>query len=93
MSESASAPNTILLVHGFWVTPRSWEGWIAHYEAKGYKVVAPAYPGFEVEVESLNADPTPIEEVTIPGIIEHLEGVIAELDSEPIIMGHSAGGA
>ena len=22
----------IVLVHGFWVTPRSWEDWIAHYE-------------------------------------------------------------
>jgi hypothetical protein len=21
-----TAPNTIVLVHGFWVTPRSWEG-------------------------------------------------------------------
>jgi pimeloyl-ACP methyl ester carboxylesterase len=93
MSDSPTAPNTILLVHGFWVTPRSWEGWIKHYEAKGFRVIAPAYPGFEVEVEALNADPTPIEEVDIPAIIERLEGVIGELDSEPIIMGHSAGGA
>src|SRR5215213_2049948 len=42
-----SAPDTIVLVHGFWVTPRSWEHWIAHYESKGYRVIAPAYPGFE----------------------------------------------
>ena len=93
MSESTTAPNTILLVHGFWVTPRSWEEWIKHYEARGYRVIAPAYPGFEVEVEALNADPSPIETVSIPEIIEHLEGVIEELDSEPIIIGHSAGGA
>ena len=26
-------PDTIVLIHGFWVTPRSWEHWIAHYEA------------------------------------------------------------
>ena len=51
-------PDTIVLVHGFWVTPRSWEGWVDHYEKKGYTVLAPAYPGFEVEVEALNADPT-----------------------------------
>ena len=73
MSESASAPNTILLVHGFWVTPRSWEGWITHYEAKGYQVIAPAYPGFEVEVEALNADPSPVDGGATPAIIEHLE--------------------
>ena len=66
-------PDTIVLIHGFWVTPRSWEHWKAHYEARATRVLAPAYPGFEVEVEALNADPTPIEEVTVPQIIEHLE--------------------
>jgi hypothetical protein len=40
---------------------------------EGLRVLAPAYPGFEVEVEALNADPTPIEQVTVPQIIEHLE--------------------
>ena len=85
-------PDTIVLVHGFWVTPRSWEGWVDHYQKKGYTVLAPAYPGFEVEVEALNADPTPIETVTVPAIIEHLAAVIRELDRPPILMGHSAGG-
>jgi pimeloyl-ACP methyl ester carboxylesterase len=85
-------PDTIVLVHGFWVTPRSWEQWVERYEARGYKVVAPAYPGLEVEVEALNADPSPLEALTVPAIIAHLETVIAELDTVPIIMGHSAGG-
>ncbi len=39
-------PDTIVLVHGLWMTPRSWEKWIPRYEARGYKVLAPAYPGF-----------------------------------------------
>jgi pimeloyl-ACP methyl ester carboxylesterase len=81
-----------VLVHGFWVTPRSWEHWIPHYEAKGYRVLAPAYPGFEVEVEALNADPTPVERLTVPAVIAHLESIVATLDAPPILMGHSAGG-
>ena len=89
----ATAPNTIVLVHGFWVTPRSWENFIGHYEARGYRVIAPAYPGFDVEVEALNRDPSPIERVTVPAIIERLESVIRELESPPILIGHSAGGA
>ncbi len=88
-----TAPDTIVLIHGFWVTPRSWEHWISHYESKGYTVIAPAYPGFEVEVEALNADTTPIEALTVPAIMEHLEAVVGGLDSPPILMGHSAGGA
>ncbi|WP_205696098.1 alpha/beta hydrolase [Conexibacter sp. SYSU D00693] len=89
---SPVTPDTIVLIHGFWVTPRSWEHWIDRYEAQGFRVLAPAYPGFEVEVEALNADPSPIEAVTVPQIIDHLEAVVGELDQPPIIMGHSAGG-
>jgi esterase/lipase len=69
-----TTPDTIVLVHGFWVTPRSWEHWVEYYRNLGYRVLAPAYPGFEVEVEVLNEDPTPIEKLTVPAIIEHLEG-------------------
>ena len=87
-----TAPNTIVLIHGFWVTPRSWEHWKQHYEAKGYTVLTPAYPGFEVEVEALRADPTPIEQLQVPEIIDMLENMIGKMDRPPIIIGHSAGG-
>jgi pimeloyl-ACP methyl ester carboxylesterase len=86
-------PDTIVLVHGFWVTPRSWENWITHYEKKGFRVLAPGYPGFDVEVEALNADPAIIEKLTAHEIIDHLVGVVSALPTAPIIMGHSAGGA
>jgi pimeloyl-ACP methyl ester carboxylesterase len=86
------SPDTIVLIHGFWVTPRSWEDWIAHYEKKGFTVLAPAYPGFEVEVEALNADPTPIEQVTVAQIMDRLEGIVGGLERPPILIGHSAGG-
>ncbi|MGD9527965.1 alpha/beta hydrolase [Pseudonocardia sp.] len=85
--------TTIVLLHGFWVTPRSWEHWISRYESQGHRVLAPAYPGFEVEVEALNADPTPVESVTIESIVANFEAVIRGLDEPPILIGHSAGGA
>jgi pimeloyl-ACP methyl ester carboxylesterase len=89
---STTTPDTIVLIHGFWVTPRSWEQWIERYEGRGYRVIAPAYPGFQAEVEALNADPTPIENVTVEQILDRLESVVGELESPPILMGHSAGG-
>lgn len=88
----SSSPDTVVLIHGFWVTPRSWEHWVTRYEQRGYRVLAPAYPGFEVEVEALNVDPAPIEAVTVPQIVAHLEEVVGGLASPPILMGHSAGG-
>jgi pimeloyl-ACP methyl ester carboxylesterase len=92
MSTDSTTPDTIVLIHGFWVTPRSWEHWIERYEQAGYRVIAPAYPGFEVEVEALNADPSPIEALTVPAVVEHLEAIVGELESPPILIGHSAGG-
>jgi len=90
---STPAPDTIVLIHGFWVTPRSWEHWVEHYQSRGFQVLAPAYPGFEVEVEALNSDPSPIEALTVPAIIGKLESVVSKLARPPILMGHSAGGA
>jgi hypothetical protein len=60
--------------------PRSCEYWIEQYEVRAYRVLAPAYPDLEVEVEALNEDPSPIEALTIPGVVEHYEGIIGELD-------------
>lgn len=87
-----TTPDTIVLIHGLWMTPRSWEHWVPYYEERGYRVLTPTYPGFEVEVEALNADPSPIASLTVPETVAHLAGIVTELDRPPIIMGHSFGG-
>ena len=87
-----AGPDTIVLIHGLWVTPRSWEHWIDRYTARGYDVLAPAYPGLEAEVEALNADPSPIEGLTEVGVVERYADTIRGLDRPPILIGHSFGG-
>ncbi|RJK94767.1 alpha/beta fold hydrolase [Vallicoccus soli] len=88
----AGAPDTVVLVHGLWMTPRSWEHWVPHYEAKGYRVLTPGYPGFEVEVEGLRAEPQRIADLTVPETVDYLAGVVEALDRPPLIIGHSFGG-
>jgi hypothetical protein len=39
MSES-SAGETVVLIHGLWMTPRSWEKWVERLEGQGH--TAPA---------------------------------------------------
>ena len=85
-------PDTIVLVHGLWMTPRSWEGWVDYYDAKGYTVVTPGYPGFDIEVEALRENPEVIARLTVPETVDHLASVIEALGAPPIIMGHSFGG-
>jgi pimeloyl-ACP methyl ester carboxylesterase len=86
-------PDTIMLIHGLWMTPRSWEHWVERYKGHGFDVLAPAYPGLEVEVEALREDPSPIEVLTIEGVVHHYETIIRGLKRPPILMGHSFGGA
>jgi pimeloyl-ACP methyl ester carboxylesterase len=89
----STAPETIVLIHGLWMTPRSWEHWAARYEERGHTVVAPAWPGLEVEVEELNRDPSPIAELELEQIVDYYDEFIRRLESPPIIIGHSIGGA
>jgi pimeloyl-ACP methyl ester carboxylesterase len=84
--------DTVVLVHGLWMTPRCWEHWVPYYEAKGCRVLTPAYPGFEIEVEALRENPDLIARLTVPETVDHLAGIISALDTSPIIMGHSFGG-
>ena len=92
MTDHAAPTDTILFIHGLWMTPRSWEKWMERYESRGYRVLAPSWPGLEVEVEALNRDSTPLTQLNVDRIVDHYDGIIRGLDSAPIIMGHSLGG-
>ncbi|MEV0789548.1 alpha/beta hydrolase [Kribbella sp. NPDC050459] len=85
-------PDTVVLVHGLWMTPRSWENWVQHYQAKGFTVLTPGYPGFDIEVEGLRTSPDIIANLTVPETLDHLATVIEKIETPPIIIGHSFGG-
>jgi pimeloyl-ACP methyl ester carboxylesterase len=91
-SASGAVRYTIVLIHGLWLNPRSWERWIERYEGLGHRVLAPSWPGMESEVETLNADPSPFASLTVEQIVDHYESVVIELERPPIVIGHSLGG-
>ena len=39
--------TTVVLIHGLWMTPLSWEHWVARYQGQGLRVIAPGYPGIK----------------------------------------------
>jgi len=88
--------DTVVLIHGLWMTPLSWEHWVARYEQRGLRVIAPGYPGIEpgtAGVEALRRDPAPLADLGVREVFDHLAEAIGTLNSKPIIMGHSFGGA
>jgi pimeloyl-ACP methyl ester carboxylesterase len=89
----AGAPDTIVLIHGLFLTSKSWEHWIARYESRGYHVLAPEWPGMEADLDELRRDPSAIDDLGIAEIVDHYAEIVSGLDNPPIIMGHSFGGA
>jgi pimeloyl-ACP methyl ester carboxylesterase len=82
----------IVLVHGLWLTPRSWEGWKARFEARGHEVLAPAWPRMQGEVEDVRRDPSALNGLGIAEIVDHYDQIVRGLSAPPVIMGHSFGG-
>ena len=68
---------TVVLIHGAWMSPASWAGWIARFEARGHRVIAPPWPSGVVGITE---------------IVAAYERVIDGLDLPPIVVGHSFGG-
>ena len=95
MSTSPSDPaarEPIVLIHGMWMTPLSWEHWITRYSDRGHHVIAPAWPGLDAEPEQLRRDPAPLRGLGIATIVDNYDKIIRGLDRPPIIIGHSFGG-
>ena len=53
MENRTDRKKTIVLIHGLWLTARSWEHWVERYRSRGFDVIAKSWPGMEGDVESL----------------------------------------
>jgi pimeloyl-ACP methyl ester carboxylesterase len=87
------APDTVVLIHGLWLTAQSWERWVERYSDRGYQVVAESWPGMDGDLAALRDDPSELNDLGIGEIVDHYAGIVSELARPPIIMGHSFGGA
>jgi pimeloyl-ACP methyl ester carboxylesterase len=91
-SASSNNADTIVLIHGLWMTPLSWERWIERYTSRGFQTIAPSWPGMDIEIDELRRKPSWIAQLGVSEIVDHYERIIRQLERPPIIMGHSFGG-
>lgn len=83
----------IVLVHGLWMTPTSWNTWAERYRAAGHEVIVPGWPGIDDRaVADIRRDPSALTGIGIAQIVDNYERIIRALPQKPIIMGHSFGG-
>ncbi|MDB5454332.1 MAG: hypothetical protein JWO33_2910 [Caulobacteraceae bacterium] len=89
-----AAGQTVVFVHGAWVTPASWDTFRQPFEAAGYTVLTPSWPLLEGRTAAdLRAEPPPgLGGLTIGAIADHLQAFIETLDAPALLVGHSFGG-
>ena len=90
---NTDAAESIVLIHGLWMTPRSWDSWAERFRASGHDVRVPGWPGIDDRsVADIRRNPAPLEGLGIRQITDHYAEICKSLISVPIIMGHSFGG-
>lgn len=83
--------QTVVLIHGMWLTPAAWDPWVEHYKSRGYRAIAPGWPGVKSPDET-RRDPSALKGLSLTQIADHYEQLIQGLDRPPVIIGHSFGG-
>jgi non-heme chloroperoxidase len=89
---NASGKRPVVMIHGLWLLPTSWDNWADRFEEAGYAAVTPSWPDDPETVEEARANPDVFAGKTLGQIADHVAEVIGALDKKPVVMGHSTGG-
>jgi alpha-beta hydrolase superfamily lysophospholipase len=89
-TDNGSTP--LMLIHGAWLSARSWENFADYFSKSGYAVSAPEWPRKEGDVEELREETEELRGLGIVEILDHYEQQIRALDEPQVLIGHSFGG-
>ncbi|MGL4304897.1 MAG: alpha/beta hydrolase [Mycobacteriaceae bacterium] len=88
----SQTPQTIVLIHGLWMTPLSWQQWADRFTQRGLRVITPTWPRMDHTIDQLRSDPSLVGGLGVDEVTDHHAKLISALDEAPIIIGHSVGG-
>jgi pimeloyl-ACP methyl ester carboxylesterase len=89
---NASGNTPVVLIHGLWLLPSSWNAWADFFKQAGYAPLTPDWPDDPETVEEARANSEVLAKKTLAQVAGHTTEVIGRLDSKPAVMGHSTGG-
>jgi alpha-beta hydrolase superfamily lysophospholipase len=92
-AESENGQIPLLLIHGAFLSARSWETFADYFGKRGFAVSAPEWPRKQGDVEQLRET----ADASLPGlgvaeIADHYGELVQALDEPPVLIGHSFGG-
>ena len=81
----------MVLIHGAWLSSRSWENYSDYFSRRGFDVSAPEWPRKHGDVEEMRRSAEESAGLGVSEIIDHYAALIGALD-RPVLVGHSYGG-
>jgi pimeloyl-ACP methyl ester carboxylesterase len=89
---NASGKRPVVLVHGLWLLPSSWDRWREVFQEAGYATLAPGWPDDPETVEDARARPEVFAGKKVQAVTDHHHDVVRSLTTTPALVGHSFGG-
>ncbi len=86
--EGDAGKPPILLLHGAWLSAWCWRDWMTEFHAHGHTVIAPSY-----RAHGHSSQPAPLRWTRLSQYVEDAIGIASQLESPPIVIAHSMGGA
>ena len=77
---TASDRIPLMLIHGAWLSSRSWENYADSFGKRGFAVSAPEWPRKHGDVEELRENVEQLKGLGLTEIVDHYEQLIRELD-------------
>jgi pimeloyl-ACP methyl ester carboxylesterase len=91
-SQTANGQIPLMLIHGAWLTARSWANYADYFNQRGFAVSVPEWPRKTGDVEEIRDSADAVAGLGIQEIVDHYEALIRALDQAPVLIGHSFGG-
>lgn len=86
-------PKDLLFIHGMFMNPKSWSGWVRFFGERGYLCHTLAWPGHEGEPSELRkAPPETLKTLELHDVVQQHREYIDRLSERPLLVGHSVGG-
>ena len=91
-ADSTNGQIPLMLIHGAWLSARSWENYADYFRKRGFTVSAPEWPRKQGDVEEMRETAEESAGLGVKEIVDHYEELIGGLDEPPVLIGHSYGG-
>ncbi|MYT71763.1 MULTISPECIES: alpha/beta hydrolase [unclassified Streptomyces] len=82
----------VVFIHGEWLHALAWESWAERFAGRGFRALAPGWPGEAATPEETRRSPAPVGDLGLEALTDHYADIARSFDKAPVIVGHAVGG-